>query len=33
MFTYVADASPHGNVNIHRVCGNCSGVFYVTFNA
>ena len=33
MFTYVADASPHGNVNIRRVCSNCGGVFYVSYGA
>ena len=33
MFTYVADARPHGNVNIRRVCGNCGGVFYVSYGA
>lgn len=33
MFTYVADARPHGNVNIRRVCSNCGGVFCVSYGA
>lgn len=33
MSTYVAEPSPRGNANVRRVCGNCRGVFYVSYNA
>jgi len=33
MFTYTADVSPHGNVNVRRVCGNCGGTFYIVSGA
>ena len=31
--TYPAEPSPRGNANVRRVCGKCSGVFYIQHNA